>query len=498
MNMEFFGMEEFDEDKKSQIEENASDGDTDSKAVEALNAINSLEYLDCFSKLQEQNSDMKIRMLRKIGANVAMCKGTEQFASLESYIQEQALESAATSEANGGKHEATGDNLDKNKLGEKKKNFFKTVWQAIKDAFIKVVGWIREKITKFASWIRSLFQKNKLDQIKNLEPKEYDALAAAISKFEFEDQSEDGAIPLYNKAADNLLGKTNTYFTLCKHLDAMIKQMVNTGMKPEGFTSNINQIIDALKEIPGIGNIPTISSASKENIETFNREFKTAISNLKFAHDPVGYTKYYTGQQLVERKDKLTCKTYFNTFDPDAIVGICNNTVDCLNKVNDMVSASEKYVKEFDKIFMDFLNKNNYTDRNGNVTVSDNIPEDKKGTADLNYQFIGSCLSLFKAVQAISKIIADISSRLMTSAKNGAQAILKSKSRAIDAVEGNHMISGGQRTAHDKDKYNKIHDKLDKSLTGGTKRYDDDETKTIKDKVTGAAKNIKKAAKKIW
>ena len=51
MNMEFFGMEEFDEDKKSQIEENASDGDTDSKAVEALNAINSLEYLDCFSKL---------------------------------------------------------------------------------------------------------------------------------------------------------------------------------------------------------------------------------------------------------------------------------------------------------------------------------------------------------------------------------------------------------------------------------------------------------------
>ena len=60
------------------------------------------------------------------------------------------------------------------------------------------------------------------------------------------------------------------------------------------------------------------------------------------------------------------------------------------------------------------------------------------------------------------------------------------------------MISGAHRTAHDKADYNKTRDSLDKSLTGGTKRYDDSETKTAKDKVVDAGKKIKKASKKIW
>lgn len=499
MNIDFygFGMEAEDQNKDSQVEKD-TDGDTDAEALEALNSINSLEYLDFYSKLQERNSDEKIKMLRKINASVSVCKDKSKFASLESYIAEQAMETAAQSEVNGGKHKAEGANLDKQKLGEKKASFFKKMWETIKEAFKKIVTWIKDKISQFVNWIRGLFQKNDLNKIQELEKPEYDALEAALTKFEFENQSEDGAIPLFGGAADKLLGKTNTFYTLCKHLEAMIGQMTSTGFKPEGFTTQINTIIDALKEIPGVGNVPKISSASKENIDTFNREFKTAISHLKYSYDPVGYTKYYTGQTLIEKKDKLTCKQYFNTFDPKAIVAICNNTVDCLKKIDDMISKCEACVKNFDKSFMIFLEKNHYTDKSGNVTVADKIDDDKKETADLNYQFVGSCLSLFKCVQAITSVISSIGAKLMDSAKLGAKAMLSSKARAINAKEGDHMITGAHRTAHDKGDYNKIHDSLDKSLTNGATRYDDAETKTMGDKVGGALNKAKKAAKKLW
>ncbi len=497
MNIDFYGLEEDNEDKKSQIEENASDKDTDSAAMEAFDAVASLEYFDCFSRIQEQNADMKIRMLRKINAHVSMCRGAEQFASLESFIEEQSLETAAQSEANGGKHEAKGDNVDKDKLGEKKMNFFQKVWEMIKRAFEKVVDWIKRKISAFVKWIRSIFKKNQLDQIKNLDTQEYDSLAAAISKFEFEDQSQDGAIPIYGKAADKLLGHTNSLFSLCKHLDSMITRMTSTGTKPEGFISNLTPIMEALKQVPGIGNIPSIPSASKENIVTFNRELKTVASNLKFSHDPVGFTKYYTGQQLIEGSKSLTCRSYFNTFDPAAIVSICNNTVDCLTKVDDMLERCQSLVNKFDVEFKKFLNKNNYSDKNGNVTISDKIPDDKKDSADLNYQFVGICLSLFKIIQGITSILCVISAKLTDSAKKGSQALLKNKSKAIDKVEDNHMITGANRTAHDKKAYNDIHDRLDSSLTNGSKRYDDSETKTIKDKASGIVNKAKKAFSRI-
>ena len=404
-----YGVEEM---KPEQKANNTFDGDVDASSLEALNAENSVEYLEFYSKLQEANADTKIRMLRKINASLINCKSNEKLQSIEEFISIQSLETAAQSEVAGGAHEATGDKVNKEKLTENKDNFFKTLWKRIVEAFRSIIKhikdalkWIRDKVTAFF---------NKTPEVsENLPEEKKEEINKKLEEYIIpeEDLSTEGVISLKNNITDVLLGNTKKYITICTCAKALALSIQKNNRPFDGsFVSGpITKLIEVLKEmkIPNVDKLPTMQSASKDDVKKFNSALKATIADISYDKHPEHYAKVMCGADIIKKTKNITLAEFFgNNVSFDAIRFIIKKTNENLGLIDKNIDAAEKQVEEMDRAFTQYLNAGGNRSR-----ITGEIKADGSGD-DARYAVIGTVTAVFRVVQSLAGVFSKISSKI--------------------------------------------------------------------------------------
>ena len=404
-----YGVEEM---KPEQKANNTFDGDVDASSLEALNAENSVEYLEFYSKLQESNADTKIRMLRKINASLINCKSNEKLQSIEEFISTQSLETAAQSEVAGGAHEATGDKVNKEKLTENKDNFFKTLWKRIVEAFRSIIKhikdalkWIRDKVTAFF---------NKTPEVsENLPEEKKEEINKKLEEYIIpeEDLSTEGVISLKNNITDVLLGNTKKYITICTCAKALALSIQKNNRAFDGslISGPISKLIDTLKEmkIPNVDKLPTMQSASKDDVKKFNSALKMTIADISYDKHPEHYAKVMCGADVIKKTKNITLAEFFgNNVGIDAIRVIIKKTNENLGLINTNIDAAEKQIEEMDKAFTQYLNAGGNRSR-----ITGEIKSDGSGD-DARYTVIGTVTAVFRVVQSLAGVFSKISSKI--------------------------------------------------------------------------------------
>ena len=419
------------------------ENDKDVVAKDKAEAENACEYLRTFEALSQANADMKIRICNKLKTHYSNIRDDKSFESLESFCNTHSLEAGVAAEAAGGTNNSKGDKakIDQSKLGEKKQGFFAKAWETIKRFFVKVFEWIRDKIEQFVGWVKRIFAKDKnasADTIYNdMSDSEINDLESAISKFEFENQSEEGGyIPMTRASGAKFTQTTNQYVKICNQFASLMRECVSTGYKPEGMVSHINNLIAILSSnMHGIGNLPKIENASPEQIKKFNRDVKTAAQHLTWTHDPVGYTKYFCGTNFIEAKGKkITCKELYGTDNPKEILRIAEDVTKEFEVAKKNVEVAFKAVNDAANKFSDFLKKLNLS--SGSITSDNfqmneqgnNVSDESKADAEKNYEFIATCQAFYNIIAKIQNIIGSVAAKALSTTTKATKVIeLKNK-----------------------------------------------------------------------
>ena len=414
------------------------ENDKDVVAKDKAEAENACEYLRTFEALSQANADMKIRICNKLKAHYSNIRDDKSFESLESFCNTQSLEAGAAAEAAGGTNNSKGDKakIDQSKLGAKKQGFFAKAWEAIKHAFVKIFEWIRDKIEIFVNWVKRIFAKDKnasADTIYNdMSDSEINELESAISKFEFENQSEEGGyIPMTRASGAKFTETTNKYVTICNQFVSLMTECISTGYKPEGMVSYINKLIEVLsKNMHGIGNLPRIENANPEQIKKFNRDVKVAAQHLTWTHDPVGYTKFFCGTNFIEAKGKkITCEELYGTDNPREILRIAEDVGKEFEAAKRNVETAFKAVNKKADEFSDFLKKLNLS--SGSITSGsfqmneqgNNVSDESKADAEKNYEFIATCQAFYNIIAKIQNIIGSVAAKALSTTTKATKVI---------------------------------------------------------------------------
>lgn len=425
---------------ENQVSEEPKETDPDVLAQEKAEAEVACEYLHTFEHLSQMNADAKLRVLNRIKANYSIIRDDKSIESLNSYIEIQSLEAGAAAEATGGENKSKGNKakIDQSKLGETKQSFFRKAWETIKNMFIKIFTWVKEKIEAFVGWVKNLFAKNKPEAVyDDMSDEEIGSLEAALEKFEFEDQSvEDGFIPLNESVGRVFSSKTGLFVTICNQFSAIVNECISTGYKPEGMTSYINKLIDTLRQnFHGVGELPKIESADPEQIKKFNREVKTAAQHLTWTHDPAGYCKFFCGTTFQKPKGKkLTPVDLYGTKNLVKMMKIAESVTKELDGVKRNLSTAFSKVKRSADDFSSYLNKHNFASGNLNNDSfkineqGNNVADESKVDAEMNYAFITAVQAVFNLITKIESIISTICAKMMSHCNTITKAIsLKNK-----------------------------------------------------------------------
>ena len=401
------------------------DGDFDAASLEVLDSENSLEYFNLFTSLQEQNADEKIRMLRKMNASMLSCHSSENYKSIEKFIDEQSLETAAQSEANGGKHEATGDNVDKEKLGKNKDNFFKTLWAKIVKFFQDCMDHVRAAIDWIRKTISNLFKRNP-ELSKDIPQEKKEEINKKLETYVVpeEDLSTDGTIGFKTNVADALLGNTLKYVKICQDAKNLALGIQKNSTSFDGNTLNgpISNILDILKEmkIPNADKLPQIHSSSKEDVKQFNAALKATISDIAFDKHPEYYAKVICGADYIKKTKDITLKEFFGNYNNfDSIKSILNKTDETLKSVDSNIITAKKHISEMDKAFTQYLNSSGNRSRLTGDIKSDNSGDDER------YAIIGAVTATFKVVQTLSNVFSKLSAKIAKSIVIANKALIK-------------------------------------------------------------------------
>ena len=401
------------------------DGDFDAASLEVLDSENSLEYFNLFTSLQEQNADEKIRMLRKMNASMISCHSSENYKSIEKFIDEQSLETAAQSEANGGKHEATGDNVDKEKLGKNKDNFFKTLWAKIVKFFQDCMDHVRAAIEWIRKTISNLFKRNP-ELSKDIPQEKKEEINKKLETYVVpeEDLSTDGTIGFKTNVADALLGNTLKYVKICQDAKNLALGIQKNSTSFDGNTLNgpISNILDILKEmkIPNADKLPQIHSSSKEDVKQFNAALKATISDIAFDKHPEYYAKVICGADYIKKTKDITLKEFFGNYNNfDSIKSILNKTDETLKSVDSNIITAKKHISEMDKAFTQYLNSSGNRSRLTGDIKSDNSGDDER------YAIIGAVTATFKVVQTLSNVFSKLSAKIAKSIVIANKALTK-------------------------------------------------------------------------
>lgn len=462
-----YGVEEM---KPEQKANNMFDGDFDASSFEALSAENSVEYLEFYSKLQESNSDTKIRMLRKINASLINCKSNEKLQSIEEFISTQSLETAAQSEVAGGNHEATGDKVDKAKLTENKDNFFKTLWKRIVEAFKSLMShikdalkWIRDKVTAFF---------NKTPEVsENLPEEKKEEINKKLKEYIIpeEDLSTEGVISLKNNITDVLLGNIRKYITICTCAKALALSIQKNNRPFDGsfISGPITKLIDTLKEmkIPNVDKLPTIQSASKDDVKKFNSALKATIADISYDKHPEHYAKVMCGADVIKKTKHITLAEFFgNNVSFDAIRFIIKKTNENLGLIDKNIDAAEKQVEEMDRAFTQYLNAGGNRSR-----ITGEIKSDGSGD-DARYTVIGTVTAVFRVVQSLAGVFSKISSKIAKTVTIATKTV-NAAAKDSDKAKANAKKEAENKAAADA----KAKAEADEKAKKDAKAKDDDE-----------------------
>ena len=401
------------------------DGDFDAASLEVLDSENSLEYFNLFTSLQEQNADEKIRMLRKMNASMLSCHSSENYKSIEKFINEQSLETAAQSEVNGGKHEATGDNIDKDKLRKEKDGFFRTLWTKIVEFFQDCMDNVRKAIEWIRKTISNLFKRNP-ELSKDIPQEKKEEINKKLETYVVpeEDLSTDGTIGFKTNVADVLLGNTLKYVKICQDAKNLALGIQKNSTSFDGNTLNgpISDILNILKEmkIPNADKLPQIHSSSKEDVKQFNAALKATISDIAFDKHPEYYAKVICGADYIKKTKDITLKEFFgNNNNFDSIRSILNKTDETLKSVDSNIVTAKRHIDEMDKAFTQYLNSSGNRSRLTGDIKSDNSGDDER------YAIIGAVTATFKVVQTLSNVFSKLSAKIAKSIVIANKALTK-------------------------------------------------------------------------
>ena len=401
------------------------DGDFDAASLEVLDSENSLEYFELFANLQEQNADEKIRMLRKMNASMLSCHSSENYKSIEKFIDEQSLETAAQSEANGGKHEATGDNIDKDKLGKEKDGFFKSLWAKIVKFFKDCMGYVRKAINWIRKTISNLFKRNP-ELSKDIPQEKKEEINKKLETYVVpeEDLSTDGTICFKTNVADALLGNTIKYVKICQDAKNLALGIQKNSTSFDGNTLNgpISDILNIVKEmkIPNADKLPQMHSSSKEDVKKFNAALKATISDISYDKHPEHYAKAICGADYIKKTKGITLEELFgNHNDFDSIKAILSKTDEILGNVDSNIVTAERNIDEMDKAFTQYLNSNGNRSR-----LTGDIKSDGSGD-DERYAIIGAVTATFKVIQTLSTVFSKLSAKIAKSVVIANKALKK-------------------------------------------------------------------------
>lgn len=425
------------------------DGDFDSLSLEVGSTENLINFAETYNQLDAYNADQKIKMLRKLQIHTNNVPG-KFGASVENFIIEQSLEADAEKAA-AGENPGAKTTASNPKVGEQRKGFLAKMWEALVKFFHKVKNWIVEKI----KWIKSkIINRNKsiANEIKQIPSNEIGSLWDGVdgSLPQSVNKSEDGAIHLNEKTVSTMVQRVKDLQQIGKILNAQATTVASKGDQlgksgnADGLLKSVNNAHTVLKVFAPDFEIPTIKGSSKNDIAAFNKLYKNCLANLKWEHDPVMYSKIFTGEECTPLKNKKASeciKIIFGTTNPTAVANIIDSIGDKLTTIEDELHALDNSVNDSDKKFRAYLQHKDRKIMNNDGTFNART-EEGSSDDDVVYQWATTTTLTFKLTIAVTSIAMKVISNMNNN--------LKSASDAIYAAATNRKkLFGGKKSAQD-------------------------------------------------
>lgn len=321
----------------------------DSVYSEYIQAQENLEFIDTFERINNNNVNQKLKMLKKINKDYGNCnKG------LENYCRIQSLE--AEVEGTSAKKEET-KSEDKSVeqpagASEQKKKWYQKVWEAIKTFFKKIGNFFKMIWNK----ITGLFKKHE-DTDKAIEEAPEDK-AARLDKYldeiqlpSSDDDSSKGYIIINDKVVSNLTSAATRYVQLCTQFDAAITELT----AKKGSDQSIKKFIEMAKIY--LDDNSNISSASN------NESLLKVLNNLgsrKYdrAKDPAKF-----GTSI---KETTKIKDIIGTNNSKTISKKLKEVTNVISQFNKSMDQAEKLCANASNKFNDYITKNESNDDESN------------------------------------------------------------------------------------------------------------------------------------
>lgn len=321
----------------------------DSVYSEYIQAQENLEFIDTFERINNNNVNQKLKMLKKINKDYGNCnKG------LENYCRIQSLE--AEVEGTSAKKEET-KSEDKSVeqpagASEQKKKWYQKVWEAIKTFFKKIGNFFKMIWNK----ITGLFKKH-ADTDEAIEKAREEQLAKLdeyLDKVQLpssDDDSSKGYIIINDKVVSNLTSAATRYVKLCTQFDAAITELT----AKKGSDQSIKKFIEMAKIY--LDDNSNISGASN------NESLLKVLNNLgsrKYdrAKDPAKF-----GTSI---KETTKIKDIIGTNNSKTISKKLKEVTNVISQFNKSMDQAEKLCANASNKFNDYITKNESNDDESN------------------------------------------------------------------------------------------------------------------------------------
>lgn len=401
------------------------DGDFDSMSLEIASTENLVNFAETYNQLDAYNADQKIRMLKKLHIHTNNVPGSYG-KSVENFIIEQSLEEVATKEAAGETSGANPAKLPNGAIGKQRDGFIAKVWQTLKDLFFKIVDWFKKKL----QWIADKIGKRPttsesvqaLSTCTSEEAKDiWDALLEndidASTK-----SSEHGKVICISANAINKFSSNVEKFDMVGHRLIACAQTVekqggylaadkDSNLSYNDIVANVNGIKSQLSEfIPGGKQVPeTIQKLTKDEITKFNRQFKECLSYLQWDHDPEGYTKLFTGMNLIAKKAggnaASVAAAQYGTTNPAELRKLIPSLTESLKTIDTTLDKLKRDVDVADKAFNRYISHKDrgITDNKGNLKEYKGEDKNHADTV-IVYQFATTTMTCFKMLNKLIEV----------------------------------------------------------------------------------------------
>ena len=426
------------------------DGDFDSMSLEIASTENLVNFAETYNQLDAYNADQKIRMLKKLHVHTRNVPG-KYGKSVENFIIEQSLEEAATKEAAGEKSGANPAKLPNGTISKQRDGFLSKVWETLVRIFNGIKKWIIEKIR----WIKSkIINRNKsiANEIKQIPSNEIGSLWDGIddSLPQSANKSEEGAIHLNEKTVSTMIQRVKDLQKIGKILNAQATTVANKGNQlgksgnADGLLKSVNNAHTVLKIFAPDFEIPTIKGSSKNDIAAFNKLYKNCLANLKWEHDPVMYSKIFTGEECTPLKNKKASeciKIIFGTTNPTNVANIIDSIGNKLSVIEDELHVLDESINDSDKQFKSYLQNKDRKIMNNDGTFNART-EEGNSDDDVVYQWATTTTLTFKLTIAVTSIAMKVINNMNTHLKSAADAI-------YTAATNRNKMFGGKKSSQD-------------------------------------------------